>query len=402
MQGGLIFWSIGIYTSTFEDVFQTSRAKITFLETLLSVTINTLSPVTGYFVDKGSTRNLVALGFASIGLGFILIGRAQSLLHLYLVFVFLIPFGVLAVGVNPSSALITRWFRKRRGLALGISISGSSIGGAVGPVLVTFLFMSFGWRTGMTSLGICLLLVAPLVWRFLVNQPEDIGLVAEQDHESDNQQTSPADEIDWTIPEMLRTKALWLQTLISGSLLAVTLGLLANMGLHAKDLGFTGQSVAALYSILAFFSFSGKIAFGSLTDRIGLKNTGYLSICLMITGLSLMIPNESYTGLVCSCAFIGLAVGGVTPIWTTMIGQAFGGKSFGRAMGIMNPMHIPITAPSPWLAGKVSDTTGSYDLMFLIYIGLMCIAAFALYALQKPQHPTSSQDLTSESIQKEL
>ncbi len=381
---------MGIYTSTFEDVFNESRPRITFLETLLTVSVNILSPFVGYVVDKFSARNMVALGYVAIGLGFILISRAGELLHIYVVFVLLLPLGVLAIGALPSSALITRWFRKRRGLALGISVAGSSIGGAVAPPLMTFLFMSFGWRTAMLYTGCAILLTVPIVLRFMVNHPEDIGLQQESDHDEPKLQLSDADKVEWSFPQIFKTRAIWLQTLVSGSMLCVTLGLLANLSLHAKDLGFTGQKMALLYSTIAFFSFTGKIAFGTLTDKIGLKPTGYLSIVLMSCGLFILYSFQQYYGLVAGCIVLGLAIGGVTPIWTTMIATGFGAKSFGRAMGVMNPMHIPITAPSAPVAAYLSVKAGSYQPVFLVYICLMVVAAIALFFLQNPQHPDST------------
>jgi len=93
---------------------------------------------------------------------------------------------------------------------------------------------------------------------------------------------------------------------------------------------------------------------------------------------------EAYTLVLAACFVIGLATGGVTPVWTNLIARGFGAKSVGRAMGLMNPLHIPITAPSAPLAGYISDTTGSYLLVFLIYIGLMGVAALALALVRQP------------------
>jgi cyanate permease len=76
----------------------------------------------------------------------------------------------------------------------------------------------------------------------------------------------------------------------------------------------------------------------------------------------------------------------VSPVWTNLISRSFGARSFGRAMGIMNPLHIPITAPSAPLAGYISDTTGSYTLVFVVYIALLCTAAIALAFVRQPIH----------------
>ncbi|MGI9232757.1 MAG: MFS transporter [Woeseiaceae bacterium] len=385
LQGGLIFWTMGLYTSTFEDHFGAPRAKITLIETFLSVGINVLSPVVGVLVDKRSARHVVALGVLSMGCGLIVLSFAGTLLTVWAAFALLIPFGVLAVGALPSSTLISRWFRKRRGLMLGISVTGSSIGGAIGPPLLTWLFFVYGWRTAFLMTGIFVLCLAPVFFKVLANHPEDKGLQQEEDAGGDRLSLTEVDSYEWGIREMLATRAFWLQTLITGSMLGVTLGLLANLSLHAKDLGFVGQSAALLYSVIAFCSFFGKIAFGAMIDRIGVRYAGMISVLSMILGLALLALVKGYALILGACFVIGLATGGVSPVWTNLISRAFGARSFGRAMGVMNPLHIPITAPSAPLAGYISDTTGSYTLVFVIYIGLLCVAGLALAFVSQPR-----------------
>ena len=384
LQGGLIFWSMGLYTSTFEDHFNASRRTVTLIETFLTIGVNVMSPVMGYLVDKRSVRHVVALGTASLGAGLIVTSMAGTLLSIWAAFLLLVPFGVLSVGVLPSSTLISRWFRKRRGLALGISVAGSSVGGALAPPLLTWMFVVYGWRTALFVTGIAVIALAPVFFKVLVDTPEDLGLEQEEEGGADRDELTAADSVDWPLASILRTQAFWLQTLISGSLLAVTLGLLANLSLHAKDLGFGVQQVAWMYSSIAFCSFCGKIAFGSLIDRFGLRRAGVATTALFAIGLMLLASVSSYLPVVGACIVIGTAIGGVSPIWTNMISRGFGARSFGRTMGIMNPLHIPITAPSAPLAGWISDTTGSYELVFMIYIGLMIVAGIALSVLRRP------------------
>jgi len=385
LQGGLVFWTMGIYTSAFEDHFNAPRAKVNLIETFLTITVNLMSPMVGYMVDKKSARHLVALGTASLGAGLVAISFAGTLLHIWAVYAILIPLGVLTLGVLPSSALISRWFRRRRGLALGISLTGSSIGGALAPPLLTYLFMAWGWRTALLVTGIAVICLAPVFFKVLVNFPEDIGAEEEPEDQRSGGSLSQADQAEWQIRDLLRTSTFWWQTLISASLLAVTLGLLANLSLHAKDLGITGQRTAVLYSIISFCSFFGKIASGWMLDRIGLKWGGAITITLLISALMTLLFFQSYPGLIVGCFLVGLGFGGVTPLWTNMPARSFGARSVGRALGLMNPMHIPITAPSAPLAGYISDTTGSYDLVFIIYSGLCLMAALGLWFMKQPQ-----------------
>jgi len=185
VQGGIIFWSMGMYISAFEDHFGESRAKITLIETFVIVGSNILSPIIGIVVDRWSARYSMSIGSLSVGLGLIVCSMAGTLMTVWVAFILFIPLGVVSVGVLPSSAVISRWFRKRRGLALGISVTGSSIGGMLVPPILAWLFITYGWRTGMLSVGIFAIILAPIFYIFIADRPDDRGLEQEEDSENE-------------------------------------------------------------------------------------------------------------------------------------------------------------------------------------------------------------------------
>lgn len=383
IQGGFVFWSMGLYTATFEDVFGAPRAQINLIETCLTVATNLLSPVAGILIDRWSIRHLMMIGMAAMGLGLLLLSQAGTLFHVWVVWASLIPLGVLLIGAIPSAALVSRWFIRRRGLALGLTATGSSVGGFLIPPLMTWMFLEWDWRTALIVAGCICFAVIPIFYFLLRNQPSDLGLSGEPDAPSatpasNTEAIESLDASDWGIPDLLKSRIFWLQMLISGSLLAVTLGMLANLSLHAKDLGVTGQSTALLYSIIAVCSFSGKALTGHLMDRLGIQRCGYLVCCFLSSGLLILLLEQSYSGLLGGAFVMGLGYGGVVPLWTNMPARAFGAGSVGRALGVMNPLHIPITATSAPLAGYISDTTGSYDGVFWMYGGCCAVAAIGL------------------------
>lgn len=383
IQGGFVFWCMGLYTATFEDVFGAPRAQINLIETCLTVATNLLSPVAGILIDRWSIRHLMIIGMIAMGLGLMILSQAGTLFHVWVVWASLIPLGVLLIGAIPSAALVSRWFIRRRGLALGLTATGSSLGGFLVPPLMTWLFLGWDWRTGLMVGGCICFAVIPIFYWLLRNEPADLGLSGEADtHEAegaaDTQLTHAVDARDWGIPDLLRSNIFWLQMVVSGSLLAVTLGMLANLSLHAKDLGITGQSTALLYSIIAICSFCGKALTGHLMDRLGIQRCGYLICGFLSSGLLILLLVQNYTGLIAGAFVMGLGYGGVVPIWTNMPARVFGAGSVGRALGVMNPLHIPITATSAPLAGYISDTTGSYSGVFLMYAGCCIVAAVGL------------------------
>ena len=396
IQGGFVFWCMGLYTATFEDVFGAPRAQINLIETCLTVATNLLSPVAGILIDRWSIRHLMIIGMVAMGLGLLILSQAGTLFQVWVVWASLIPLGVLLIGAMPSAALVSRWFIRRRGLALGLTATGSSLGGFLVPPLMTWLFLEWDWRTGL-QVGACICFaVIPIFFWLLRNEPADLGLSGEPNEASTNAsehtaETMTADAGDWGIPQLLRSQIFWLQMIVSGSLLAVTLGMLANLSLHAKDLGVTGQSTAVLYSIIAICSFSGKALTGYLMDRFGIQRCGYLICAFLISGLMILLSVQNYSGLVAGAFVMGLGYGGVVPLWTNMPARAFGAGSVGRALGVMNPLHIPITATSAPLAGYISDTTGSYDGVFWMYGTCCAVAAIGLTIMGSVLKSTDNQ-----------
>jgi MFS family permease len=387
---------MGLYTATFEDVFGAPRAQINLIETCLTVATNLLSPVAGILIDRWSIRHLMIIGMVAMGLGLLILSQAGTLFQVWVVWASLIPLGVLLIGAIPSAALVSRWFIRRRGLALGLTATGSSLGGFLVPPLMTWLFLEWDWRTGL-QVGACICFaVIPIFFWLLRNEPADLGLSGEPNEASANPsrhtaETITADAGDWGIPQLLRSQIFWLQMIVSGSLLAVTLGMLANLSLHAKDLGVTGQSTAVLYSIIAICSFSGKALTGYLMDRFGIQRCGYLICAFLSSGLMILLSVQNYSGLVAGAFVMGLGYGGVVPLWTNMPARAFGAGSVGRALGVMNPLHIPITATSAPLAGYISDTTGSYDGVFWMYGTCCAVAAIGLTIMGSVLKSTDNQ-----------
>ncbi len=333
LQGGFIFWIMGLYTAAFEEVVGAPRAQIKFIETCLTVSTNLLSPIASTLIDRWSGRHLMMIGLTAMGLGLIVLSQAGTLLHVWAAWASLIPLGVLLIGAIPGAALISRWFIRRRGLALGLAATGSSIGGFLMPPLMTWMFLEWDWRTALIVAGCVCFAFMPVFYFLLRNHPHDLGLSGEPSSEAMPEGAPHADTAQWKIPELLKSRLFWLQIIASGSLLAVTLGMLANLSLHAKDLGVTGQATALLYTIIAACFFCEKALAGYLMDRLGIQSCGYLICAFHSSGLLILFLWQSYPGLVAGAFVLGIGYGGVVPLWTSMPARTFGAGSAGRALG---------------------------------------------------------------------
>ena len=207
-----------------------ARAQINLIETCLTVATNLLSPLAGILIDRWSIRHHDDRHGGDGVWAFDPESGRHPASHLGGVGQ-LIPLDVLLIGAIPSAALVSRWFIRRRGLALGLTATGSSMGGFLGPPLMTWLFLEWDWRTGLMVGGcICFMVIRflPLVAR---NEPADLGLSGEPDAPASRRlYDTPAFSADAKTgaSRPLRSQIFWLQMVVSGTLLAVTLGMLAT------------------------------------------------------------------------------------------------------------------------------------------------------------------------------
>lgn len=382
VQAGLLIYSIGVLALAFGKEFGGPRKDVMFAATCLSIATSLLSPLGGIAIDRASARRLMLGGITALGLGFILLGRARSLTEVWLVFGLVLPLGNLMLGQLPTATLMTRWFRAARGRAMGVAALGTSLGGFVFPVLLSTLFGSLGWRDAVTWIGVGVWIVlAPLIAWVVVDRPEDVGTGPDGRVEAASADTASS-EPSRSLGSILGMRAFWIETVVFGIGLFVYLGVLSNLVPHAVTLGLSSTEAAAIISGLTVFSVVGKLALGSIADRIDLRRTLWIAQACMALGCVLFLSTATRGGLLAGAAAFGFAAGGLLPVWGTMVAKSFGRASFGRALGAMNLAVLPITSMSAPFAAAVFDATGAYALAFSTFIGLLLVAALALLTLR--------------------
>jgi MFS family permease len=384
LQAGLLIYSFGTIAVAIEEEFGVSRAQVMIAATVLSLSSNLISPYLGKLVDHKSVRNLMIMAVAALAAGLIALSFTQSIWQVWVVFATLLPAGNVLLGQLPTSALLTRWFSRLRGRAMGIAAVGTSLGGFVFPVLLTFLIELYDWRTALMIIGIgAFAVTAPVIRMLIVNQPGDIGLNPDGDRDAAPAEPAPA-KADDGIGFVLRQRAFWCETVAIGISLFVYLGFLSNLYPHAIAVGTTPASAASLMSLVAVFSVLGKLTFGTVADKMDLRHTMWISFALMTAGTLTLSQVSNYTGLAAGAILFGLAAGGLLPVWGAMVAKSFGRIWFGRALGAMNLAMAPITLLSAPYAGFIYDMKQSYELAFLSYCGFLAIAAVSLLFLKFP------------------
>jgi MFS family permease len=154
-------------------------------------------------------------------------------------------------------------------------------------------------------------------------------------------------------------------------------GVLTNIGAYMQGAG-VGDKTKTLIFTLAGMGLIGKLLFGYAADRINLKYGLWAAISLAAIGVAILASEPSYPTMLVAALFLGLATGGMLPVWGAMIAVVFGMKSYGRAMGAMMPVIALSVMPGPILGAKLFDIYGDYNNSFYLFIAVLACAFILL------------------------
>lgn len=155
---GTVLFGFSAYYPSFIATFGWKRAQVLFGNTILQWAFGLMGLVWGTVADKRGVRPVLAIGTGCVAVACLLFGRITALWELYAIDL-LFGAGLSGMGYLSNQILLSRWFLSRRGLAIGALNSAGAIGGAVAPVLHTFLIVHLGWRSAMSLLDVFLWLL---------------------------------------------------------------------------------------------------------------------------------------------------------------------------------------------------------------------------------------------------
>ncbi len=342
-----------------------------------------ISPLIGPLVDKWSARGLIVIGTLSLAAALFLMSICQGVYQFAAVLAVLLSAANVLVGPITGSTLVSRWFSASRGRALGIAATGTSVGGLVIPFLLENSIAAMGWRGALQLLAACVVvLVLPLMIFGLRDNPADLGLHPDGAESAVSTAAAAPVSRNWTTGEILRSPSFWLIGVSLGLLFLAYVGLLANLHKYATELGIEAGNATRLIQTVAVTGFIGKLVFGWSADRISLRVGLWLAQGLAAAGIAMLSLEPGYATMVLAASLLGLAAGGMLPVWGAMIGAEFGVASYGRAMGLMMPVIAPFAGAGPILAGLSVDRFGSYSTALQGFVGVLIVAAMLLIPLR--------------------
>jgi MFS family permease len=320
-----------------------------------------LSPLVGVLADKYPARRLLGWGLIGMAIFYLAISAATATWQIVALYALLAPLALCLSTAVTANALISRWFVRRLGLALGLSAFGIGMAGVLLPPVIAATLPTVGWRMIWRGGALVVaVLVLPLVVSVARNRPAGgegkYYLSGDGKGTSHHGHAAAGSQVGWR--EVAARKNFWLLVAIYLPMMALYGGCAQNLGPYAASHGLSQQSAGVLLSVLSFSHVIATLVFGLLSDRFGNRLPFAGLAVIMVIGAAILAFGAGFPALAVGCALVGLG-GGLFTLLAAAIATEFGAEAVGRAFGLCM-FFIPLTALAPFAVAKTQESTGSY------------------------------------------
>ena len=393
---GFAFQSYPVIQLHLEEELKLSRFVTTLSIPIFMMCSAIFFPIVGRLLDQYSVKKIIVWG------GFI---YSISLMSLYLTFNYLtfiliyglpIALGATLMGNLATSKLVSSWFEKQAGRALGFAAVGVSFAGFIFPNLTQYFLMDvllLEWREVYLVFGLFLLvIITPLIFLLVIDKPEDVGQEIDGGLEADETQPDDNFGIEWEIKDLLKNRNFWILTVVFSLQFSSMMAILAHLTFYAAERGWADQAafIFGMYAIPAMLS---KVVFGWLVEKkLDPRMAVSISLALQALGLLLITVTHTPIQLAMVIALFGFGGGAGLPMSNILFRNTFTPKSFGTSRGLSQPFIFLFQAIGTPGVALLFQHYGSYDNAFLMLTVMVVLAIFVIWLMEKPQ-----DDLVSSS-----
>jgi MFS family permease len=378
----IIVYSFGVFIKPLTQELHSNRASISLAFTLANLLQSVSSPLAGRLADRFGARRVILLSTVILALLLVSSHLLSAKLWDFYIFYGLLGFVGSGPAPIPYVKVISRWFDRRRGLALGLTMFGIGSGAILMPALAQRLISILGWRSTYMVIGLLVLVVSvPVVAFFLKESPEEMGLLPDgaiaARPAADKQNTGEG--MVWR--DARRTKAFWLMfgaiVLVGASVHGCVLHLVPLL----SDQGVSSNRVALATSFLGSALLTGRVGSGYLLDRFFAPRVAMCLFGAAACGIALLRMGAA-SGLVLPAVFlIGLGMGAEVDIIAYLVSRYFGLRAFGEVYGYAFASYVLAGALGPWLMGLGFDRSGSYGSVLVGFLVATLLAVVLMTRL---------------------
>ncbi|MGE0667178.1 MAG: MFS transporter [Sphingomonadales bacterium] len=377
---GLGMFSFTFFVTPWMQEFGADRADLMWGTSLSIFGMGVLAPFVGRAMARVPVRVLTCAGIAMVVLGYLLISRATAAWQIVTIYALCIAPGLTVTGPLVGQALGAAWFRRNRGFAIGIGISGLAAGGLLVPPLSTALLLEFGWRQAHVILAALLAVTAiPMTWLVVRGSPAEAGVEPEAGGGGSPSVDTAIDERQWSMRDILGSRVFWILAIAFFTPNFALRGIQQNFGPYANDIGIGPQMAAWIAAASMGLQMLSKLVFGGLSDRWDPRVLYWIAMLCLGGAAALLIGRPSLPGVFGYVLLVGISAGEFS-LFGVFCARYFGARDFGKVMGLLLFL-VTAGAFGAVVAGWIRDVTGSYDWAYITLIVMLVPSMLAMLFL---------------------
>lgn len=357
---GVSMPTIGIFLDPFSREFGWNGAQSARIATAFMLAFQLSGPAVGWWLTRVPVKTVMTTGVALVVAGYAWASAAHTLPEMTLAMA-TAGLGVSASTYIPCTVLATRWIREEhRGLAIGLIIGASSLGGAVFVPAIQLLIEAEGWRMAKQIIAVQACVIALPIVLFVVREQPATAIVDKVNGSTEGR--------DLNLAKALRAPSyLWLVIMVIMTNIAL-MGVVFHIVPFLRSFGFASGTAAALYAGTNISSFFGYIIVGIVADRIGAHRTLLVSFALNAFSIFvLLFAGPHSTGFAAALVFVviwGGTVGAWGQLLPILLLESLGRRLLGALLGFAGLAYGLLGGIGPITTGALHDATGGYALAF--------------------------------------
>lgn len=392
--GGAGFYSFSIFIKPFEEYFGWTRSQVALAMSIFFLVNGGAQPLLGRFCQTIGSKKVILIGCVTSGVSFILVSLTKSLWYYYFIYAIL-SLTLSAITFVPVSTLLSVWFERRRGTAIGLAYIGISAGGLIFSPAIGATITRFGLQHTFVLLGLLMWLLALPVAIFVIkDNPAVMGLSPDGDTrmppmkdvplKTDKSHGSILDQ-GWPLAHAIKSGQFWwiIITFFLSSL--ALMGVLQHQVPLISEKGIPYTSATVALGMTSAIGGIGKFGLGRLTESLSFKWVVVICLGMQLIGLLILLNLHTMTMVWLYAMIFGFGMGGVIVLQPLAISRYFGLASFGVLLGICQLSHSVGSSLGSFTSGVLYDRFGNYQQALMVYIAVYIIGIAAIFLAGKPK-----------------
>ena len=380
--GPFVFASFGLFMLAFQREFGWGRGDLSLALTGLTISCAVALPIVGRMIDRVGARRIQLVSMAIQAMLLAIIGLVVS--KIWHLTVLLIALGALTASANGVAYMhvVSAWFYRKRGLAIGLVMAGTGLGYAYVPVLVRYVIDAYSWRAAYLVLAAVIAFIAlPLVYLWMRESPRELGLRPDGDPPDASPPAATSRDVGLALTEILRRREFWVLVSVLIVLSFALHGLLAHLVPMLVDRGMTAATAASVAAVEGVTVLLARVLVGYLMDRFFAPRVAMTFFVLSALGL-VAFATGAVDGLAFAAAIlVGLSLGAEVDMVAYLAGRYFGLKSFGATFGLLFGAVLVGITLGPVAFGYTYEGMGSYVDVLWVSVGCNVLAILLMAVL---------------------